>query len=136
MLRSLFRAVEQFLGPSLDTAANTVYWLSIALVAHRLLSPILRLRMEWLSARLKLKDSVAMECPYCHRQTVVHDAQCAFCRKSLELPLSMRAWYFMRLRRQPMWWYWTRWTWDGIGLATFIVITTSGFVALHAWAPA
>jgi hypothetical protein len=136
MLRSLFQAVEQFLGPSLDTAANTVYWLSIVLLAHRLLSPLLRLRMEWLSARLKLQDSVVMECPYCHRETVVHDGQCAFCRKSLELPMSVRVWHFMRLRRQPIWLHWIRWTWDSLGLAAFIALTIAGFIALHAWAPA
>src|SRR3954462_15677684 len=136
MLRSLFQAVEQFLGPSLGTAANTVYWLSIVLAAHRLLSPLLRLRMEWLSARLKIQDSVVMECPYCHRETVVHDAQCAFCRKSLELPVSVRAWHFMRLRRQPIWLHWIRWTWDSLGLAAFLTLTVAGFIALHAWAPA
>src|SRR5258706_1606780 len=76
-----------------------------------------------------------MECPYCHRETVVHDAQCAFCRKSLELPFTMRAWHFIRLRRQPMWWRWTRWTWDSLGLAAFVALTIAGFMALHAWAP-
>src|SRR3954453_6378163 len=136
MLRSLFQAVEQFLGPSLDTAANTVYWFSIVLVAHRLLSPLLRLRMELLSARLKLQDSVVMECPYCHRETVVHDAQCAFCRKSLDLPMSVRAWHFIRLRRQPIWLHWIRWTWDSLGLAAFVMLTLAGSIALHAWAPA
>jgi hypothetical protein len=97
---------------------------------------MLRLRMELLSARLKLQESVVMECPYCHRETVVHDAQCAFCRKSLDLPLSMRAWHFIRLRRQPLWWHRTRWTWDSVGLAAFVALTVAGFIALHAWSPA
>lgn len=136
MLRSLFQGIEQSLGSSLDTVATAVYWLAIVLLAHRLFSPLFRLRMEMLSARLKLEESVAMECPYCHRETVVHDAQCTFCRKSLELPFTMRAWHFVRLRRQPMWWRWTRWTWDSLGLATFVALTVAGFVALHAWSPA
>ena len=136
MLRSLFQAVEQFLGPSLEPAAAAVYWLSILLLLHRIFSPILRLRMEMLSARLKMQESVVMECPYCHRETVVHDGQCAFCRKSLELPLSLRAWHFIRLRRQPLWWCRTRWTWDIAGLAAFIALTVAGFMALHAWSPA
>ena len=136
MLRSLFQAIEQFLGPSLDTVATTVYWLSIVLFAHRVFSPVFRLRMEIISARLKLQESVVMECPYCHRETVVHDAQCAFCRKSLELPFTVRAWHFIRLRRQPMWWHWTRWTWESLGLAAFVVLSVAGFISLHAWTPA
>ena len=136
MLRSLFHAVEQFLGPSLEATADIVYWLSIVLVGHRLLSPLLRLRMEWLSARFKLHSSVVMECPYCHRETVVHDAQCAFCRNSLELPVIVRAWHFLRLRRQPVWLHWIRWTWDSLGLAAFFALTVAGCIALHAWAPA
>jgi hypothetical protein len=136
MLRSLFQAIEQSLGPSLDTVATTVYWSSVVLLAHRIFSPVFRLRMEIISARLKMEESVVMECPYCHRETVVHDAQCAFCRKSLELPFTMRAWHFFRLRRQPMWWRWTRWTWDSLGLTAFVVLTVAGIIALHAWAPA
>ena len=91
MMRSLFQAIEQFLGPSLDIVATAVYWSAIALLVHRLFSTLFRLRMEMLSARLKMQESVVMECPYCHRETVVHDAQCAFCRKSLQLPFTMRA---------------------------------------------
>ena len=136
MLRNLFQAIEQSLGPSLDTVATAVYWSSLALLAHRIVAPVFRLYMELISARMKLEESVVMECPYCHRETVVHDAQCAFCRKSLELPLTMLAWHFIRLRRQPMWWRWTRWTWDGLGLAAFVALTVAGFVSLHAWAPA
>jgi hypothetical protein len=136
MLRSLFQGIEQSLGSSLDTVATVAYWLGVVLLAHRLLSPLFRLRMEMVSARLKLEESVVMECPYCHRETVVHDAQCAFCRKSLELPFAMRAWHFVRLRRQPMWWRRTRWTWDSLGLATFVALTVAGFVVLHAWSPA
>jgi hypothetical protein len=136
MLRSLFQGIEQFLGPSLDTVATIVYWLSILLLAHRIFSSLFRLRMEMISAQLKLQESIVMECPYCHRETVVHDAQCAFCRQSLELPFSMRAWHFIRLRRQPMWWRWTRWTWDSLGLTAFVVLTIAGFIALRAWAPA
>jgi hypothetical protein len=136
MLRSLFQGIEQSLGSSLDTVATAVYWLGIVLLAHRLFSPLFRLRMEMISARLKLEESVVMECPYCHRETVVHDAQCAFCRKSLELPFAMRAWHFIRLRRQPAWWRRTRWTWDSLGLATFVALTVAGFIALHAWSPA
>jgi hypothetical protein len=135
MLRSLFQAIEQSLGPSLDTVASVVYWSSIVLLAHRIFSPVFRLRMEMISAQLKMEESVVMECPYCHRETVVHDAQCSFCRKSLELPFTMRAWHFIRLRRQPMWWRWTRWTWDSLGLVAFVVLTVAGFIALHAWAP-
>jgi len=36
MLRSLFQAIEQFLGPSLDIVATVVYWSAIALLVHRL----------------------------------------------------------------------------------------------------
>jgi hypothetical protein len=136
MLRSLFQGIEQSLGSSLDTVATVVYWLGILLLAHRLFSPLFRLRMEMVSARLKLEESVVMECPYCHRETVVHDSQCAFCRKSLELPFAMRAWHFVRLRRQPMWWRRTRWTWDSLGLVTFVALTVAGFIALQAWSPA
>ena len=135
MQRSLFQAVEQFFGPSLDAAATMIYWLSIVFLVHRLVSPLLRLRMELISARLKLHESVVMDCPYCHRETVVHDSQCAFCRKSLELPLSMRVWHFIRLRRQPIWLHWIRWTWDSFGLAAFVALTVAGFFALHAWSP-
>ncbi|MEO8157730.1 MAG: hypothetical protein ABI648_08025 [Betaproteobacteria bacterium] len=136
MLRSLFQAIEQSLGPSLDTVASVALWAGLALLAHRLFAPLLRLYMEIASARLKLQQSVVMECPYCHRETVVHDAQCAFCRKSLELPLSVRAWHFMRLRRQPLWWQRTRWIWDSLGLAAFVALTVAGITALHAWSPA
>ena len=52
MLRSLFQAIEQSLGPSLDTVATVVYWLGIVLLVHRIFSPVLRLRMEMISARL------------------------------------------------------------------------------------
>ena len=136
MLRNLFQAIEQSLGPSLATVATTVYWLSIVLFAHRVGLPVFRLHMEIISVRLKLQESVIMECPYCHRETVVHDSQCAFCRKSLELPLTMRAWHFILLRRLPTWWYWIRWTWEILGLAAFLGLTVAGFVSLHAWAPA
>src|SRR5258708_4389670 len=136
MFRSLFQGGERFLGPSLDTVATTVYWSSVVLLAHRVFAPLLRLRMEWISARMKMHESLVMECPYCHRETVVHDAQCAFCRKSLELPFSMRAWHFIRLRRQPMWWHWTRWTWESLGLAAFVALTVAGLIAFQAWAPA
>ena len=136
MLRSLFQAIEQFLGTSLDTVAIVVYWSAIVLLVHRIFSPLFRLRMEMLSARLKMQESVVMECPYCHRETVVHDAQCAFCRKSLELPFTMRAWHFIRLRRQPLWWRRTCWIWDSLGLTAFVVLTIAGFIALHAWMPA
>ena len=53
MLRSLFQAIEQSLGPSLDTVATVVYWLGIVLLVHRVLSPVFRLRMEMISAQLK-----------------------------------------------------------------------------------
>ncbi len=135
MLQRLFQAIEQFLGPSLDTFASVFYWLGVVLLAHRVVAPLWRLRMELVSARLKLHESVVMECPYCHRETVVHDAQCAFCRKSLELPLSMRAYHFLRLRRQPMWLRWTRWTWDSLGLGVFLVLTVAGAMSLRVWAP-
>jgi hypothetical protein len=95
-MRSLFQAIEQFLGPSLDTVATVLYWSGIVLLVHSIVSPVFRLRMEMISARLKMQESVVMECPYCHRETVVHDSQCAFCRKSLELPFSVRAWHFIR----------------------------------------
>jgi hypothetical protein len=135
MLRNLFQAIEQSLGPSLDTVATAVYWSGIVLLVHRIVSPTFRLRMEMISAQMKLEESVVMECPYCHRETVVHDAQCAFCRKSLELPLTVRAWHFIRLRHQPMWWRWIRWTWDALGLAAFVALTVAGFMTLHAWGP-
>lgn len=136
MLRSLFQAIEQSLGPSLDTVATVVYWAGILLLVHRVFAAVFRLRMEMVSVQMKMEESVVMECPYCHRETVVHDAQCAFCRKSLELPFTMRAWHFIRLRRQPMWWRWTRWTWDSLGLTAFMVLTVVGVIALHAWTPA
>ena len=136
MMRSLFQAIEQFLGPSLEIVATVVYWSAIALLVHRLFSPLFRLRMEMLSTRLKMHESVVMECPYCHRETVVHDAQCAFCRKSLELPFTMRAWHFIRLRRHPLWWRRTCWIWDSLGLTAFVMLTIAGFSALHAWTPA
>jgi len=135
-MRSLFQAIEQFLGPSLDTVATVLYWSGIVLLVHSIVSPVFRLRMEMISARLKMQESVVMECPYCHRETVVHDSQCAFCRKSLELPFSVRAWHFIRLRRQPMWWRWTHWTWDILGLAAFVALTVAGFIALQVWSPA
>jgi len=135
-MRHLFQAIEQFLGPSLDTVANIAYWVGVALLIHRVAAPLLRLRMEMVSARLKLQHSVVMECPYCHRETVVHDAQCGFCRQSLSLPWSVRAWHFLRLRREPPWWQWTHWIWDSLGLAAFLVLTVAGFIGLHAWNPA
>jgi hypothetical protein len=136
MLRSLFQSVEQWLGPSLGTVATIVYWLAMAMLAHRIAAPLIRLRMEMVTAKLKMEQSVVMECPYCHRETVVHDSQCAFCRKSLELPLSMKVWHFIRLRRQPRWLRWTRWGWEALGLVLFIVLTVAGFIAGRAWAPA
>jgi hypothetical protein len=136
MLSSLFQAIEQALGPSLDTVASLVYWAGILLLAHRIFAPLLRLCMEMISARLKLEESMVMECPHCHRETVVRDAQCAVCGESLELPLAVRAWHFIRLRRQPRWWRWTRWTWDSLGLAAFVTMSVSGVMALSAWAPA
>jgi hypothetical protein len=136
MLRSLFQAIEQSLGSSLDTVATVVYWAGILLLVHRVFASVFRLRMEMVAAQMKMEESVVMECPYCHRETVVHDAQCAFCRKSLELPFTMRAWHFIRLRHQPMWWRWTRWACDSLGITAFVALTVAGVIALHAWAPA
>jgi hypothetical protein len=136
MLRSLFQAIEQSLGSSLDTVATVVYWAGILLLVHRVFASVFRLRMEMVAAQMKMEESVVMECPYCHRETVVHDAQCAFCRKSLELPFTMRAWHFIRLRHQPMWWRWTRWAWDSLGITAFVALTVAGVIALHVWAPA
>jgi hypothetical protein len=136
MLRSLFQSVEQWLGPSLGTVATIVYWLAIAMLAHRIVAPLLRLWMEMVTSKLKMEESVVMECPYCHRETVVHDSQCAFCRKSLELPLTIKVWHFIRLRRRPRWLRWARWSLEVLALAAFIVITLAGFSAGRAWAPA
>ncbi|HVY04925.1 MAG TPA: hypothetical protein VHB46_03010 [Burkholderiales bacterium] len=133
MLRSLFQAIEQSLGPSLATVAAIVYWAAIALLVHRIVAPIFRLRMEMVAARLKVMESIMMECPYCHRETIVHDSQCSFCRKSIGLPWSLRAWHFIRLRRHPKWFRWTCWTWDILGLVLFIAITLIGLFAIKPW---
>jgi len=134
MMRSLFLFIEQSLGPSLATVSTVVYWAAIILLAHRILAPILRLRMEMAAARLRMEERMVMECPHCHRETVVADSQCAFCRQSLPTPWDLRVWHFMRLWHQPTWFRWTRWSWDIIGLAIFIVLTVAGFVGLRAWA--
>src|SRR5258706_540210 len=102
MLRSLFQAIEQSLGSSLDTVATVVYWAGISLWVHRFFVWVSRLRMKMVAAQMKMEESVVMECPYSHRETVVHDAQCAFCPKTLKLPFPRRAWHFIRLRHQPM----------------------------------
>ncbi|HEX4984593.1 MAG TPA: hypothetical protein VFV71_00845 [Burkholderiales bacterium] len=133
MMRSLFQAIEQSLGPSLATVSAVVYWAAVALLAHRILAPLLRLRMEMVAARLKVAESIMMECPYCHRETIVHDNQCSFCRKSIGLPLSLRAWHFIRLHRHPKWFRWTCWTWDILGLALFIAVTIAGLAAVKPW---
>ena len=39
----------------------------------------------------------------------------------------------MRLWHQPIWFRWTRWGWDIIGLVVFIALTVAGFVGLSAW---
>ena len=109
MLRSLFQAIEQSLGPSLATVSTVAYWAAILLLLHRIVAPIVRLRMEMVGARLKIAESIMMECPYCHRETIVHDNQCSFCRKSIGLPLSLRAWYYLKLRRHPKSFRWTCW---------------------------
>jgi hypothetical protein len=133
MLRNLFMAIEQALGPSLAPVAAVVYWAALILLAHRIIAPVVRLRMEMLGARLKLKESIVMECPACHRETVVHESQCAFCRKSIELPVSLKVWHFLKLRRQPNWFRWTRWGWDILGVAAFVAGTVALFVSLRAW---
>ncbi|HEY5929427.1 MAG TPA: hypothetical protein VIU02_03875 [Burkholderiales bacterium] len=134
MLRSLFQAIEQSLGPSLATVSTVVYWAAILLLIHRIVSPIVRLRMEMVAVKLKVAESIMMECPYCRRETIVHDSQCSFCRKSIGLPLSLRAWHFLKLRRHPKWFSWTCWGWDIAGLAVFIAITLAGMIALKPWA--
>jgi len=132
-MRSLFLFIEQSLGPSLATVSAVVYWAAIVLLAHRILAPILRLRMEIATARLRMEERMVMECPHCHRETVVADSQCAFCRQSLATPLDLRIWHFMRMWHQPMWFRWTRWSWDIIGLVIFIALTVVGFVGLRGW---
>lgn len=134
MLRSLFQAIEQSFGPSLATVSAVVYWGALLLLLHRIVAPLFRLRMEMVAARLKVEESVMMECPYCHRETIVHDSQCSFCRKSIGLPLSLRAWHFLKLRRQPKWFKWTCWGWDILGLALFVALTLVGLFALKPWA--
>lgn len=133
MLRSLFQALEQFLGPSLATVASVVYWAALLLLLHRIVSPIVRLRLEMVAARLKVEESLMMECPYCHRETIVHDSQCAFCRKSIGLPLSLRAYHFLKLRRHPRWFQWTCWGWDILGLALYVAVTLLGALAIRPW---
>jgi hypothetical protein len=134
MLRNLFQAIEQSLGPSLAPVAAVVYWVAILLLVHRVVAPIVRLRMEMVATRLKVAESIMMECPYCHRETIVHDNQCSFCRKSIGLPLSLRAWHYLKLRRHPKWFSWTCWGWDILGLTVFVVLTLVGLFALKPWA--
>jgi hypothetical protein len=133
MLRSLFQAIEQSLGPSLATVASVVYWAAILLLAHRIVAPLFRLRMEMVAARLKVAESIMMECPYCHRETIVHDNQCSFCRKSIVLPFSLRTYHFLKLRRHPKWFHWTCWGWDILGLALFVIVTLLGMLAIKPW---
>ena len=133
MMRSLFLFIEQSLGPSLATVSAFVYWAAIILLAHRILAPALRLRMDMAAASLRMEERMVMECPHCHRETVVADSQCAFCRQSLATPWDLRVWHFMRLWHQPIWFRWTRWGWDIIGLVVFIALTVAGFVGLSAW---
>lgn len=133
MLRNLFQAIEQSLGATLAPIASVVYWGALILLAHRVLAPVARTYMEILAARIKLEQRMAMECPFCHRDTVVQDNQCAFCRQSIGLPPSLRIWHFMRLQRQPKWVRYLRWGWDGAGLLIFIGLTIAGFVMLRAW---
>lgn len=133
MLRNLFQAIEQSLGATLAPIASVVYWGALILLAHRVLAPVARTYMEILAARIKLEQRMAMECPFCHRDTVVQDNQCAFCRQSIGLPPSLRMWHFMRLQRQPKWVRYLRWGWDGAGLLIFIGLTIAGFVMLRAW---
>ncbi len=134
-MRRLFQSAEQWFGPSLGTIAAVIYWLAMALLAHRVFAPMLRLRMEVLAAEIHLKDSLILECPSCHRETVVPGKQCAFCRKSIELPLSLRIWHFFKLLRPPKWLRWVRWGYEGLGLVLFLALTIAGFVTLRAWAP-
>ncbi|HWH47774.1 MAG TPA: hypothetical protein VN664_08240 [Burkholderiales bacterium] len=133
MMRSLFLLIEQSLGPSLAPVSALVYWVAIVLLAHRILAPLLRLRMEMASARLRMEERMVMECPHCHRETVVADSQCAFCRQSLPTPWDLKVWHFLRLWHQPKWFRWTSWSWDIIGLLIFIVLTAAGFIGLRAW---
>jgi hypothetical protein len=134
-MNRVFQSIEQWFGPSLGTAATVVYWLAVALLAHRILAPMLRLRMDMVSAGLHIKDSLIVECPACHRETIVQDKQCAFCRKSIELPWSVKLWHFFKLRRQPRWLRWIRWAYEGTGLILFLGLTIIGANALRAWAP-
>ncbi|MEQ1883098.1 MAG: hypothetical protein ABL878_19260 [Burkholderiales bacterium] len=134
-MNGVFQSIEQWFGPSLDTAATIVYWLAVALLAHRILAPMVRLRMDMVSAGLQLKDSLVLECPACHRETIVLDKQCAFCRKSIELPWSIKFWHFFKLRRQPKWMRWIRWAYEGAGLILYSGLTIIGAYALGAWAP-
>ena len=135
MMQRFFQSVEQWFGASLATTATVVYWLAMALLAHRILSPILRLRMEMLAAGLRMEQGLILECPACHRETVVHDKQCAFCRKSIELPWSLKFWHFFQLRRRPKWLHWLRWGVEGLALLLFLALTIAGFIALGAWRP-
>ena len=133
MMRSLFLLIEQSLGPSLASVSAFVYWAAIILLAHSILAPVLRLRMEMATARLRMEERMVMECPHCHRETVVADSQCAFCRQSLATPWDLRVWHFLRLWHHPKWFRWMRWSWDIIGLVIFIALTVAGFVGLRAW---
>jgi hypothetical protein len=134
-MNRVFQSIEQWFGPSLGTAATIVYWLAVALLAHRILAPMLRLRMDMVSAGLHMQDSLILECPACHRETIVQDKQCAFCRKSIELPWSVKLWHFFKLRRQPRWLRWIRWAYDGAGLVFYLGLTIIGANALRVWAP-
>jgi hypothetical protein len=133
MLRNLFLAIEQSLGATLAPIASVVYWGALILLAHRVLAPVVRMHMEILAAKIKLEHRMVMECPFCHRDTVVQDNQCAFCRQSIGLPPSLRIWHFMRLQHQPKWLRYFRWGWDAVGLLMFIGLTIAGFVMLRAW---
>ena len=134
-MRRVFQSIEQWFGPSLGTTATVIYWLAVALLAHRIIAPMVRLRMDMVSAGLQIKDGLILECPACHRETLVQDKQCAFCRRSIELPWSVKLWHFFRLRRAPKWLRWMRWAYEGMGLALFLGLTFIGANALRAWAP-
>lgn len=135
MLSSLFDTIEEWLGPQLDTVATFFYWLAVAFLAHRVLLPAWRLRMEMLSAKLQLSETLSIVCPFCRAETVLNDNQCAICSKTITLPRSLRLWHFLKLHRPARWLMWVRWSLEALALVGFLVLTVAGGLAVHAWPP-
>ncbi len=93
MLRLLFQALEQSLGPWLAPTASVVYWAGLALLAIALVSPLLQRWMEHATDKVGIDRQWVMTCASCQQQTIVSaSSTCGYCDEPLQIPGAVKWW--------------------------------------------